>query len=221
MAGSKLELSPLHREASELLGQLALEVQVLIVEAGPELSEVSHIRRRVIIRSIFANIEALSYILRNLAVHNKHAKSVKPEDMLIVSETSYDLDNSGSITHRPLKLRTTASIRYSFALFKRSYGTNFDLDVTGKSWQSYLRALKVRDRITHPKGVDDITISEDEFLDAAECWHWFSDAFAASMLEALEAMKAQTAVAKREISRLRKQLDERRGILAGKIPIPN
>lgn len=165
--------------------------------------------------------EALSYFLRNLAVNNRHPKDVKLEDGLIVSEASYDLDNNGSITQRPLKLRTTASIRYSFSVFKRSYGTNFDLDVTGKPWLAYLPAVKVRDRITHPKKLADITISEEELMDAAQSWHWFSDAFATTMLEALEATKAQTASVKREISRLRKELDARRAMLTGKLPIPD
>jgi hypothetical protein len=213
---SKLEISPLHREASALLSELAREVQVLFVEAGPDLSEVSQRRRRVLIRSIFASIEALSYFLRNLAVNNKHPKDIAPEDRLIVSERAYDLDGNGRIVHRPLKLRTTASIRYSFAVFKRSYGTTFDLDVTGAPWQAYLRAVKVRDRITHPKRLEDITISEAELMDAAGSWHWFSDAFAATMLQALEATKAQSAAMKREIVRLRKELNARRAMLSGK-----
>jgi hypothetical protein len=218
---TKHEISPLHREASALLGELAQEVQVLLVEAGPDISEVSQRRRRGLVRSIFASIEVLAYILRNMAVNNKHPEDIAPEDRLIVSETAYDLDSNGRIVHRSLKLRTTASIRYSFAVFKRSYGTTFDLDVTGASWQAYLRAVMVRDRITHPKKLEDITISEAELMDAAGSWHWFSDAFAAAMLQALEATKAQSAAMKREIVRLCKELNARRAMLSGELPIPH
>jgi hypothetical protein len=58
-------------------------------------------------------------------------------------------------------------------------------------------------------------------MDAAQSWHWFSVAFATTMLEALEATKAQTASMKREISRLRKELDARRAMLTGKLLIPD
>ncbi len=40
--------------------------------------------------------------------------------------------------------------------------TGYLLDFGGNGWQSFLESLKIRDRITHPKNLDEITVLDDE-----------------------------------------------------------
>ena len=47
-----------------------------------------------------------------------------------------------------------------------------ELDVSGSEWQSFRRAIKIRDRITHPKSVSDLNISDEDYNDVSAGFGW-------------------------------------------------
>jgi hypothetical protein len=44
--------------------------------------------------------------------------------------------------------------------------------VSGSEWQSFRRAIKIRDRITHPKSVANLNISDEDYNDVSVGFGW-------------------------------------------------
>lgn len=66
-----------------------------------------------------------------------------------------------------------SNVRFTIECYKKTSNLNYDLDVSGTSWQSFRNSLKVRDRITHPKNSSDMEISYNELKESFLAFPWF------------------------------------------------
>jgi hypothetical protein len=73
------------------------------------------------------------------------------------------LTDKGDVETRPAKISFEANLRFAFKLLAKACSVDSELDVSGSGWQSLKKATKIRDRITHPKILSDLNISEAEF----------------------------------------------------------
>lgn len=205
----KSNLPERYRKFSELYAELETEIKDLIATAGPDISMVSRSQRRLIVRSTFAFIEAVVFSIKAIAAQNEVGGPVSTADKLIAAEATYELSEKGELIVRPMKLRLAPNVRYAFRLFKNCYEVPTDLDVTGEGWQSFLRSIKVRDRITHPKGIDDISISDEELMDVAESLSWFRENVSGLMEEGVRSMHSRIKSLSGELVRLRTEIGRR------------
>jgi hypothetical protein len=52
------------------------------------------------------------------------------------------------------------------------------LKASGDEWDAYILATRIRHRLTHPKDVGELTVSETEFNGALfKTWEWFNRVF--------------------------------------------
>jgi len=133
-------------------------------DAGRDVS--GSIWRRIFIRSLFAYIEGTCYRLKQDV---KLFKKPSPQEDSIISEKRYVLDEKGSIKERDLYLRPEENIRFAFRIYAECFGLGFKLKTDGNGWNDYKHALKIRNRITHPKKNNDLKISDKE-------WEWIKNA---------------------------------------------
>ena len=120
--------------------------------------------RRTMVRTLFASTELLTHAVRQNLMYYSQAGIIElslPE-LTILEEKSYGLKNNGKISVQKMKLRTADNFRFSLSLFHERMATGYLLDFGGNGWQSFLESLKIRDRITHPKNLDEITVLDDE-----------------------------------------------------------
>jgi hypothetical protein len=64
---------------------------------------------------------------------------------------------------------------------------NSELDVGGSEWQSFLEAIKVRNRITHPKKTADLVVSQDDLKNVIKTFEWLDSGFFTLMLQSADA----------------------------------
>jgi hypothetical protein len=139
-------------------------------------------RRRLLVRSIFAFIEAVSFALKSEAIRGSGKNVPTPEELSIAREESFDLDDRGHIKKTKAKLRTIPNLRFAFHLYSRISGFEYELDSSCTEWQRLVESLKVRDRLMHPKSLNDLTITNDEIASALSAYLWF-EAEVISLLE--------------------------------------
>jgi len=58
------------------------------------------------------------------------------------------------------------------------FGTTVDLPVGSTSWQEFLTAIEVRNRITHPKDTADLQVSDNEIAVCKRVCGWFNERIA-------------------------------------------
>jgi hypothetical protein len=107
-----------------------------------------------------------------------------------------------------------SNIRFAFKLFKKNYGDSSNLDVGGEGWQFFLRSIKVRDRLTHPKQASDLSVSDVELVEAIESWNWFRSNIETAQAERIKSLKAEA----KKLRAVHKKLKEQRAAQKSKAP---
>ena len=133
--------------------------------------------RRTIIRTIFADIEGKTSILKQMiyAVYEFGQIELLPEELALLKEESYELENNGKIKIKDKFLRLPENIRFTVNLFSRTMlGEDRNIDVSGKEWNDFKLALKVRNCLMHPKSIEDLNVNLDEITSALHASTWFA-----------------------------------------------
>jgi len=132
--------------------------------------------RRSYVRSVFAYIEGNVYLLKRLTLIDfKIAEiSLNSAEVAFLLEESYHLSDNGTVNTKPhYGVKIGSNIRFLFHIISEKYGINNELDVSTGVWNTFQNALKVRNRINHPKDAGDIKVSDQDIKDAVHTFEWF------------------------------------------------
>ncbi|MEJ0035193.1 MAG: hypothetical protein WDO68_03790 [Gammaproteobacteria bacterium] len=135
--------------------------------------------RREYVRSLFAMLEGLTYGLKQAAVVFAKTLLVElaPEEQALIEESAYELNERGDVGKRRLHLRLLPSLQFAFKIYVKAARIAFELPVHESGWEKLRRVRDVRDRLTHPKSVADLGVSDEEFAISEEVSAWFSTHF--------------------------------------------
>ena len=152
--------------------------------------------RRTFVRSTFALIEGNTFRMKQYALTQSHLFT--GAEVALLKEESYELNEKGIAYEQPKYVNISRNIRFAFQSFAHSFHSNYTLKVDDKGWDCFKKALKVRDRLTHPKGLNDLNITDQEINDAMVALSWYSKSFG----ELFEMLRT---VVENEISRREQQ----------------
>ena len=120
------------------------------------------------VRSAFATIEAWIYVMKQIALRSHpdpNCRTISEAERAFAQEQEYKLTDQGDVETRRTKISLAPNLRFAFKLLSKACSVPFELDLSGSESQSFKRAIKIRDRITHPKTVSDINISDEDYKD--------------------------------------------------------
>lgn len=131
---------------------------------------------RDLYRALFAYLEGTSFSVRMWS-----AKILLDEGTMdgfersVVSEQATSL-RDGEVVLTPMKISLQENIQFTFKLADRAHKRPTQtLDTSKVWWSDFKRAVKVRDRLMHPKLPNDLDISGDEVVLAIRVHHGFVD----------------------------------------------
>lgn len=135
--------------------------------------------RRVFVRSVFSMIESECYRLKEntLSLIRKYSferNKFSPGDISLLEEKAYSLDNKGGIEEKSIHLKTESNLRFAFSSAAK-FSLDFKLNVSDTGWESFKKAIKIRHRVTHPKKISDLSISDEEKDSVKKAFLWFID----------------------------------------------
>jgi hypothetical protein len=131
--------------------------------------------RRTFIRSTFALIEGNTFQMKQYALTQSHLFT--RAEVTLLREESYELNEKGIAFEQPKYVNISRNIKFAFQSFAHSFESDYILKVNDKGWDCFKKALKVRDRLTHPKGLNDLNITDQEINDALISLSWYSKSF--------------------------------------------
>ena len=149
------------------------------VKVASELSSHndSQFARRAYIRCVFSMIEGNIFQMKAVilkAFEGGHLTITLAEQALL-REESYDLANNGACKIQQKFIRLQQNIKFTLALFARMYGETFEPDTSIHGWDSFNTAVKIRNRITHPRSPEEFNILDNEIPIIEEARAWFAD----------------------------------------------
>lgn len=133
--------------------------------------------RRTYIRNVFSGIEGCIWLMKQTCLKAKAPdgkRIIGLADYLILAEVEYDVKDNGTIKTQSRSIKLAHNLRYTINMVNRLIGTKIDLGVGTASWEDFQKAIKVRNRITHPKTAGDITVSDKEIELCKRVSSWFN-----------------------------------------------
>jgi hypothetical protein len=143
---------------------------------------------RSLVRAFFAQVEGTTYLMRQVVVwaHTRGECTLSPEEALLVREEApkYNLQRKRVETsERPNHL--LENVVLSITLLARAFCAAYSLPLSAHGWEHFQKAVKRRNKITHPKSLNDIFITHDDMMSFRQAVIWFS----ASVGDLMEACK--------------------------------
>lgn len=142
-----------------------------LVTKEPESEEI----RRIVTRSLFSIIEGMCYRMKlsALLIGKLRERELNNGARAMVDEETYYLDENGEVKTRPYYSKIKANLRFAFKVLACILKSDFELDVKSSDFEKFQKAVDIRNRLTHPKGVKDLRITQDEFNLVTSAYDWF------------------------------------------------
>ena len=126
--------------------------------------------RREFVRATCSAIEAQAWQLKMYVIENVLTKkTTSVHDISALKEESYAINDKGEIYVQPRGYSLKVGLRLVYSILKR-HGVPVHIDFGSTDWKNIDDAVKIRNRVTHPKCMGDITVSES---DTECCYHAF------------------------------------------------
>ncbi len=165
------------------LPELAL-ANVLLDDVSATIDELmradTQLNRRAFVRSLFALIEGGTFLLKQYALEiNKMGITKKgvghfsQAELALLQEEQYDLTDKGEVRTQQKFLRPTENVRFTFSALAKAQKLSHKPDVSGEGWQSFKKAINIRNRITHPRRESDLEITDGELKIIRKAFAWY------------------------------------------------
>jgi len=153
----------------------------------------SQFARRAYIRSVFAAVEGIVWLLKRVCLKLAGAAKAKLDlgEYSLLQDQTYELKQNGELNVQTKFLRLPDNLRFTFRVFNRSFAANVDLGVGAASWDHFLEALAIRHRITHPKEVDQLDVTDAEIARCKEVCSWFNEIIHSAITSIVKVSKQQ------------------------------
>jgi hypothetical protein len=136
-------------------------------------------------------IEGSVFNLKQIALAlSKHGNgNFSQAELVMLAEVNYDLDDKGITKSQVRFISLPKNIGFAFSSAARAFGVAYELKVDDAGWSTFKDALLIRNRITHPKSIDDLKLSDKEVQTVSDAAEWFLKV----QRELIETMMARTA----------------------------
>ncbi len=156
----------------------ALLVLTSDVKLAANLSQVADTQfaRRTYVRAVFAQIEGNINLMANVIVEAQKREEITltTEDVELLLEERRSTDATGSVVIRPKFVPVRDRITPVMELFVSIYGGSFKPDKRTTGWERFLKAMELRNRVTHPKNASSFDIAEPDLDDVRAAREWFA-----------------------------------------------
>lgn len=158
----------------QILGLLPTLVED--VNTAEEKLDGQQYSRRVYVRTLFAMIEGVTYAMKLalFGIGREYCK-LKVPDLVVLKESTFDLNPKGKIQEKPKHFRTADNLRFTVRTVEHVLKSSIDLGVGTQDWTNFKKAIKIRNHITHPKKPEDFVISDAELKCICSVNSWFNE----------------------------------------------
>ena len=147
--------------------------------------------RRSYTRAVFAAIEGTANHLKILALQwaAENPRLFSNAEIALLREEGYALNAKGEAYTQPRFIRTEDNLVFALRMYMRDLPAEFEIDRGGRGWQSFLDGLGVRHRVTHPREIEDLRITDEEMETIQSAFEWFSYTVINNLLNAVTELR--------------------------------
>jgi len=149
-------------ERSRTATLIALLIEDVIAARRRLAAEDTQTARRDVVRASLAAMEGYVWVMRQHTTSTlAELEALTPIADLALREISYSVTTDGKIVEQPRGLPLSTAIRLAVSQ-AMLISPEIRVDFSGAGWSCLRQAVTIRNRITHPKLTDDLTITEGD-----------------------------------------------------------
>ncbi len=157
--------------------------------------------KRDLIRTLFAAIEGSAWFYKeHIQALAETTDMIEADEVLALSEVTLTVDKAGKLHSHPRFLTTTASVRLVSRIAHR-IAPDHQINFGGGEWSLFQEAIEVRNRLTHPKDLSDLILSEEQTVTCTNAFYWFLE-------ETTHSIEAATRAARSYIDSIEHELSD-------------
>ena len=132
--------------------------------------------KRTYTRAFFAMVEGIIYQFKVVSLQaNEHTKVFNQNEILTLKEQAVKLKNNGTAANTKAKLPLMPNIIFSINSLAKSLQITYSIDKDGQGYEAMQKAIKIRDKITHPKNKQSTIIDDTDMEILKNANIWFRD----------------------------------------------
>jgi hypothetical protein len=135
--------------------------------------------RRLYVRTFISLVESIIATLKDETLRSTVRLSTA--EKAILAGTKYELTDQGAAVERPFFAPVQKSLRFAFRSFAKANRITFTPDYNGEGWRAFSETVKIRNRITHPKRVEEMAIEDTELALVDQAHDWFIKSYGGLM----------------------------------------
>jgi hypothetical protein len=130
---------------------------------------------RQLVRAFFAYFEAVTFSVKAWSANHclDHNIQITPQERYFAVDTEYELNDRGEVVEAVAKISLSRNIRYALALNRRANRVTGPFDPNVPWWSHLRKAIRLRDRLTHPKMPGDLDVSGEDLIDVMKAREGF------------------------------------------------
>lgn len=173
------------QEVIELLGQdcercyaeLLASIDAGEADADGNVDADYEFHARQLVRAFFAYIEATTFSVKVSSAWRciEQNIDITPQERHFATDTEYELNDRGGLIETTAKISLARNIRFAIALNRKAHKVSEPFDPSVEWWCYMKEAIRIRDRLTHPKWPTDLDISGDEIVKVLKARQGFEE----------------------------------------------
>jgi hypothetical protein len=188
-------------EPLDELRETFLAVLVADVIRAMEREPDKQSNRRDLMRASFAAIEGLVWVCRkHVEEVAKDVGEISPMTEMAFSDLTYKVTESGAIEPQTRFITITAMIKFTTKQAQK-LSPELKLDFGVQGWTDLLAFIAIRNRITHPKTLPELHISDEDLKVLQSAFFWLLN-LVGDVMESTTKVSAKYLAELREISAL-------------------
>ena len=129
---------------------------------------------RTLVRTYSACYEGLLYQLRQVALKSARdhpcVEVFSPEEMTFLQD-----EKIRTVSGKMRKADARNRMLCTLGLYGKIHGISFAPDTSKDGWEAMTKFIKVRNRLMHPQGADDLTVDESDRHFLRRAYTWFHE----------------------------------------------
>ncbi len=147
--------------------------------------------RRVFVRALFAMIEGTVFFIKQTTFSTSASGvgRLRIDEATILQDSTVELSSNGKPKLKTKFIRLEDNLRFTVRMLNKVYNLELDLKVGSEQWEKFKKAISIRNKITHPKSIDDFNIDDSDLLIMRDLRGWFCQFIADVVSGIFEAIK--------------------------------
>jgi hypothetical protein len=130
--------------------------------------------RRTLYRTYFSFVEGLAFQLRQVTLASLAQTDVlTTAELALLREERFQLNSKGLPESRENFQSFLPNLLFSIRCYVKNHGAEFVPDTGHAGWEAMQRAVRIRDRLTHPRSSNGLDVSDEDkatLIKGADWW---------------------------------------------------